>query len=453
MSSPAGRARKKSAVRHTRAIARNRQHHPASPPPAPAVAARLSELIQPATWAQVATFRTLGLRERVLTLPIMVAFVLSLIWRQLGSVTEAVRTLNLHGVLWAPPTSVSQQAAEQRLRNLPPRLFAAVWADVLPQLHARWQARTRPLPPVLAWTEQEFTAVLAFDGSTLDALLRKVGLLRQQVGSALGGRMAAIVHVASGLPQTLLYQADSTAHDQTFWEHLAAHLAPGCLVLFDLGFVNYTYFAYLTDHEVWFLTPAKSNAVYTIVQVLAATATLHDSVIQLGTGATRCAVALRRIAVWHEGGWRVYLTNVLDPARLPGPYAPRLYAERWRIEDAFGVVKRLLGLAYLWSGAGNAIQTQVWATWLLYGVVLDLVDEVAERLHVATARVSVELVFRGLSHYAQAVLDGEEGEAVEYLVAHAPILGLVKRHKRANLAPLPADPRHDYQTQLPPPDS
>jgi hypothetical protein len=321
---------------------------------------------------------------------------------------------------------------------------------VLPQLQACWPARARPLPPVLAWAAQEFTAVLAFDGSTLGALLRKGGLLRDHRGPALGGRMTAIVHVASGLPQSLLYEAESSAHDQTFWEHLAAGLPPDCLVLFDLGFVNFHYFAYLMGQHIWFLTPAKSNAAYTIVQVLAAMPTLHDSV---GSGAGQCAVLLRRIALRHKGTWRVYLTNMLDPVRLPGLYAPRLHDERWRIEGAFALVKRLMGLAYLWSGAGNAIQMQAWETWLLYGVVLDMVDEVAERRHVATTPVSVELVFRGLSHYAQAVLDGEEGWAIEYLVAHAKILGLVKRHKRANLAAWPPDPLHAYHLQLPPPDS
>jgi hypothetical protein len=148
--------------------------------------------------------------------------------------------------------------------------------------------------------------------------VRKLGLLRAQVGTVLGGRLAAIVHVASGLPQTLLYEASSTAHDQTFWERLAAGRPPGGLVLFDLGFINYTYFAMLTAQEVWFLPPAKSNAAYTTVQVLAATATLPDSLIRLGTGATRGAVLLRRSALRHAGGWRVYLMNVLDPARLPG---------------------------------------------------------------------------------------------------------------------------------------
>ena len=42
-----------------------------------------------------------------------------------------------------------------------------------------------------------------------------------------------------------------------------------------------------------------------------------------------------------------------------------LYRQRWRIEDAYAIVKRLLGLAYFWCGAQNAVELQLWATWLL----------------------------------------------------------------------------------------
>ncbi len=90
---------KRSTVRHTRAIQRDRQTRPSVAPSAPQVEARLAELIHPATLAQVATFHELGLRQRLLTLPVMVAFVLSLVWRQLGSVSEAVRVLRQEGLL------------------------------------------------------------------------------------------------------------------------------------------------------------------------------------------------------------------------------------------------------------------------------------------------------------------------------------------------------------------
>jgi hypothetical protein len=58
-------------------------------------------------------------------------------------------------------------------------------------MRGRWQARRRPLLTVLAWAQQDFPAVLALDGSTLDARLRKVGLLRAGEGPVPGGRRSA----------------------------------------------------------------------------------------------------------------------------------------------------------------------------------------------------------------------------------------------------------------------
>ena len=82
---------KKSTVRHTRAIQRDRTKRPNTAPPDEQTEARLTELVHPATLNQVAHFYDLGLRERILNLLVMMAFVLSLIWRQLDWVAEAVR--------------------------------------------------------------------------------------------------------------------------------------------------------------------------------------------------------------------------------------------------------------------------------------------------------------------------------------------------------------------------
>jgi hypothetical protein len=73
---------------------------------------------------QVAAYQVLGLRHRILTLPVMVAFVLSLVWRQIGSVSEAVRSLSREAMLWTPPVQISQQAVAGRLRSLPAVLFS-----------------------------------------------------------------------------------------------------------------------------------------------------------------------------------------------------------------------------------------------------------------------------------------------------------------------------------------
>jgi hypothetical protein len=436
----AGTPKKKSTVRHTRAVQRDRSKRPSVAPPAAEVEASLAELVQPALYAQVAAYPALGLRHRLLTLPVLVAVVLSLLWRHLGSVHEAVRVLRQEGVLWAPPLTVSSQAVNQRLRVLPPVLFQGVLEEVLPVARARWQVRTdagaRPLPPVLARTRRHFPSILAGDGSTLDVLLRKVGLLRPEDGvtapPVLAGRMAAVLDVVAGLPRQVWYEADSSAHDQRFWERLLLALEPGTLLLFDLGFLNHALFGRLTDAGTALLTRLKANATYRVERVLAWGPDTYDQLIWLGTGDARCAQPMRLVGVRYAGVWRRYLTNVLDPVTLPAADVATLYACRWGCEDAFTAVKRLLGLAYFYVGAANAVQTQLWATWLLYAVLVDLTDAVAATLHRPAATLSLEMVYRGLYHCTQAVQRGLAAatDPVAYLAANAAWLGLLKRPRR-----------------------
>ena len=73
---------------------------------------------------------------------------------------------------------------------------------------------------------------------------------------------------------------------------------------------------------------------------------------------------------------------------MPVGYAVALYWQRWRIEDAYAIVKRLLGLAYFWAGGENGIQLQLWATWLLYAMLVDLTDAVAAELNRPVADLS-----------------------------------------------------------------
>ena len=427
--------KKPSSVRHTRAIQRDRSKRPTVAPSAPQVEARLAELIQPATFAQVASFQQMGLRQRILTLPVMMAFVLSLIWRHLGSVAEATRVLRHEGFLWVEPTQVSSQALTERLGSLPASLFEQTLHDVLPQMQQRWQSRRRPLSPAVAHAQQHFTEVLALDGSTLDALLHKVGLLKGREKRALGGRMAGLLNLATRLPRQIWYEQDSQAHDQRFWDRVIATLEPGVLLIFDLGFLNYPHYDDLTTKKLSFITRAAENMAFKVERVQQATGELHDLLVWVGSGETsRCAHRLRLVEVKHGSKWYRYLTNVLDPAVLPAAYVMALYWQRWRIEDACAIVKRLLGLAYFWSGSSNGVQVQLWATWLVYGVLVDLTDAVAAELAQPYAALSLEMVCRGLYHFTQAAQRGLADDVVAYLAANAQWLGILKRKRNHRAA-------------------
>jgi hypothetical protein len=422
--------KKPSSVRHTRAIQRDRSKRPPVAPPDPVIAARLAEVIHPATLAQLDRFRALGLRERVLTLPVMVALVVSMIWRQIGSVATLLRLLNTEGFLWSAPIVVSEQALSQRLRVFPAELFQRVLLAVLPQMAARWQERQRPVPPELAWAQQHYPAVLTVDGSTLDALLRKVGLLRDRADQPLAGRMAAVLDLCARLPRTIWYEPNAQAHDQRWWPTLLAALPTGALVVFDMGWTNFRMFAALTHAHVTFVTRAQSNLAYHLACSFRRTADVHEALVWIGSGVGR--QQLRLIEVLHGGTWYRYLTNELDRQRLPAPYVVALYWQRWRIEDAYAIVKRLLGLAYFWVGSENGVQLQLWATWLLYTVLVDLTDAVAAALNRPMATLSLEMVYRSLYFFTQAYHRGEASDPVAYLAAQAARLGILKRQRSSS---------------------
>lgn len=424
--------KKQSSFRHTRAIRHDRIKRPLSLPPDEQVTERLCELIHPATLAQLAHLSRLNLRQRLLTLPVVVALVLTMIWRQVGSVSELVRELRREGFLWISPVRVSQQALSQRLRTFPAELFQRVLLEVLPLLHARSEARERPLPKVIAWAKERYSQVLAFDGSTLDALMRQVGLLRDAVAngaSPLAGRMTALLDLCSRLPREVWYEEDPQAHDQRFWPRVLAALPQGALVLFDLGYTNFQRFSELTARGITWITRAKRNLVYEVERVLLQTPQARDRRVWIGQGAECQRVRLVEVLVGRH--WYRYLTNELDSGRLPAAYVAALYAERWGIEEAYAVTKRLLGLAYFWVGSANGVQLQLWATWLLYAVLVDLTDALAEALRLPLQALSMEMVFRGLYHFTRAFHRGEASDPIAYLAApENQDLGVVKRARK-----------------------
>lgn len=125
--------------------------------------------------------------------------------------------------------------------------------------------------------------------------------------------------------------------------------------------------------------------------------------ISLGSGTKKTPfITLRLLEIRSGKTWHSYLTSVIDPNILPPYVVADLYRRRWRIEDAFNTVKRLLGLSYLWTGSINGIKLQIWETWLFYAVLVDLGDAVADELSLPFDHISLEMIYRGLYHFSVA---------------------------------------------------
>ena len=405
-------------------------------PPAPSneeLEARLRDLLSPGTFANLKSVSNSArrLRDRVLTLPVMVAIVMSLVYRQMGGLSEVLRVLEHEGVLWVRAQSVSRQALSKRLQTLPVAIFADLFEQVLGRLSEVGQSRG--VPSQWQSVQQQFGAVWLADGSTLEAMVKQLDTLKGQA-SELGGKMM-VVEAFSHRPVAAWYSADAHVHDQTWCDQLVARLPIGGLLVFDLGFFNFGWFDAFTDQGKFFVTRWRQKTAFKLVRVLSQSERHRDEILQLGQyRAHPCTHPVRRVSVLWGKTWQTYLTNGLDPQQLSAQQVCELYQQRWRIEDAFLLTKRLLGLSYLWVGDSNGVQIQLYATWIFYAVLTDLCDQVALALHQPLQRISVEMVFRSFYHFSRARQQGRATELVPFLVDHHKSLGLVKavrkRHRQ-----------------------
>jgi hypothetical protein len=156
-------------------IYRHRDHGKRHNTPSPnnqVIAAHLEQLLTPAIFNQQAYYRQLGLRDRILNLSLMVAAVLTLLWRQVPSVQELNRLLERENLLWCRATKVAQQSLSERLLEFPASLFERVFKDLLPVLQLNWQQRRkRPIPESISFAKRHFEKIWVADGSTLEAIL------------------------------------------------------------------------------------------------------------------------------------------------------------------------------------------------------------------------------------------------------------------------------------------
>jgi len=286
--------------------------------------------------------------------------------------------------------------------------------------HPRWA-------PVRA----HFSWIALVDGSTLEALRKKTQVLREREGLVLGGKIVVMVAAFSHRPLWQLYTEDAAANDKRFATEIMAAVPVGGLLVFDLGFFSFLWFDDFTNQQKFFVTRMREKIAYRTVQVLSQGASYRDEIIQVGLYRSNpCMHPLRMVSVLWQGTWYRSLTNVLDPQQLSARQVCELYRRRWRIEDAFALTKRLLDLAYLWTGSTHAVQLQLYATLMFYAVLLTLCQQVAEVLGEPLERIAVEMVLRAFYHYSHAVQGGEADDLVRFLAEHAKLLGIVKRWRK-----------------------
>ena len=298
---------------------------------------------------------------------------------------------------------------------------------------------------------RKFSRVWIVDSSTLEALFCKLKSLEDVPTGQLAGKMATVIDLMTRLPVEIWFLENPKASDVKLEENILQLVEGKTLLLLDRGFYHFSFWLKLIEREIHLITRLKKGASIKIEQVFTQSYDLRDSLIRLGSGTTKTPyITLRLIEVRSGNTWHSYLTSILDPKILPPYVVADLYRRRWRIEEAFNTVKRLLGLSYLWTGSLNGIQLQIWGTWLFYAVLVDLGDTVADQLSLPIDAISLEMIYRGLYHFYVAHQKGQATDPLSYFTApENQDLGIVKRQRKPNVklivAPFPDRQRNTDQ--------
>jgi len=147
------------------------------------------------------------------------------------------------------------------------------------------------------------------------------------------------------------------ARQQTF--------APGTILVFDRGYLDFEWFARLTETGVFFVTRLKDGTAYDVVARHAGPArggVVTDDWIALRSPQSAAKYEpgrpLRRVeVVLPEGDRLVFLTNHLD---LGPTTIARIYKDRWQIELLFKALKQNLRVKTFVGTSANALHIQIW---------------------------------------------------------------------------------------------
>lgn len=329
--------------------------------------------------------------------------------------------------LWDHPrVPVSDDAIRQRLLRDGPTVLARLFADATAEL----LATTAPRRTLASFA----TDIVAIDETTLDPIARLLpGLRDVRRGDVqlLPGRFAGVFDIRRQLWRTLQLRQDPVQNEKVAAPDLVATLAPGTLVLADLGYFGFAWFDGLTERELWWVSRLRAKTSYAVQHVHgeADEGDTLDALIWLGAHRSDKAGHLVRLVQYQHGGQlRRYVTNVLDPAQLSLAEIIELYGRRWDIERAVKLIKRDLKLHLVASARWELIQTQVWAVLLIAQIALGLRRQIAGAAGVDDFDVSLTLLLRDLPELVRSGVTGDD--VIEWLVRHGPAAGYIRPSRR-----------------------
>ncbi len=165
------------------------------------------------------------------------------------------------------------------------------------------------------------------------------------------------------------FVAVSQAREPEIKKARSLSLPKGSIVVEDLGYTDYAWYAQLTAQKIFFVTRQKRNARYEVLErrkINKNQGLLSDQTIRLtGAKSQECPFPLRRIAYRDAATGRryIFLTNHF---KLAAKTIANIYKERWQIEIFFRFIKQNLKIKAFIGNSENAVLTQIYAGLIVY---------------------------------------------------------------------------------------
>jgi hypothetical protein len=208
--------------------------------------------------------------------------------------------------------------------------------------------------------------VLALDSTTIELCLSLSPWARfhHDKGAC---KLHTAIDIAGDLPLFTVI-TDGRCHDiRAAREQLK--FVPNTTVVFDRGYVDYSWLNKLNQDKVWFVTRAKSNTRFKVIESQPTNRTrghICDQIIYLKTQKGGLYKGtLRRISYRDPdtGKKLIFLTNRFD---LATQTICDLYKSRWKVELFFKTIKQYLRVKKFLGTSTNAVKAQILVALIAY---------------------------------------------------------------------------------------
>ena len=204
--------------------------------------------------------------------------------------------------------------------------------------------------------------IFALDASTLELCLGLCPWARFDAKKA-SVRLHTAIDLAGELPDYAVIR-EGTAHEMRVARE-CMKFRRGATLIFDKGYSNYGWLSELNQKEVFFVTRARANCQFKVVESRPTDRTRGHSCDQTIYLKHQYRGKLRRIGYRDPdtGKKFVFLTNRFD---LAVQTVCDLYKARWRVELFFKTLKQNLKIRKFLGNSFHAVKAQVWVALIAY---------------------------------------------------------------------------------------